>query len=66
MHICRVNKPITIVFNCLEMEGEDWGEQRRAEDDAVKAWSPLIACDSDCVLPSLGSIDTGQSILGVG
>lgn len=53
VHICRVNKPITIVFNCLEME---------AEDCAVVAWSPLIAR----VVPSLGSIDTGQSILGVG
>lgn len=57
-HIFRVNKPITIVFNCLEMEGEDGGEER--------TWRPLIACDSGCVLPSLGSIDTGRSILRVG
>lgn len=52
MHIRRVNKPITIVFNCLEMEGEAWGERK---DYGALAWSPLIAC----VVPSLGSIDTG-------
>lgn len=44
MHICRVNKPIIIVFNCLEMEG-GWGWGL-----AAMAWRPLIACDSDCVL----------------
>lgn len=57
-HIFCVNKSITIVWNCLRAtEGKDGGERWVA----TVAWRPLIACDSDCVLPSLAS----QSILSV-
>lgn len=55
-HIFCVNKSITIVWNCLRAtEGKDRGERWV---DTV-AWRPLIACGSDCVLPSVAN----QSIL---